>query len=163
MLNISDKNFLLEIVADAVVQAHLTCPDEKLRDGWVNAIAQATLVLECEASFLHWNALEKALYFRSPDTHEIYKATDRCCERCDASQIPCRHCALSRLVENYFGLQQKPGAAVAAADRVDFADAVFFDRELSARQKIELLNLSVAEGRVELKPLVQILEKQLDS
>ncbi len=36
MLNFSDKNLLIEIVADAVAQAHLTCSNEELRNAFQN-------------------------------------------------------------------------------------------------------------------------------
>lgn len=62
---------------------------------------------------------------------------------------------MSRLVENYFEFQRKPGEI----SKIDFADAVFFDPKLSAREKVELLNLSILEGRVELKPRVQALQQ----
>lgn len=39
------------------------------------------------------------------------------------------------------------------------ADAVFFDTELSARQKAELLNSAILEGRAELIPRVEALQK----
>jgi hypothetical protein len=62
---------------------------------------------------------------------------------------------MSRLVKNYFEFRRRPGEI----GKVDFADAVFFDPELSARQKVELLNLSILEGRTELKPRVAALQK----
>ena len=161
MLNLSDKNFLLEIIADTLLQAHLTCPEKELRNDWINAVAcAAAVVLEGDTSFLHWDAAENALLCWSPDEGEIYKATERDCQFCAHSLAPpkpCHHRALSRLVKNYFELQRKPGDAV----QIDFADAVFFDRELVVRQKIELLNLSILEGRTELKPLVQALENHV--
>lgn len=159
MLNISDKIFLIEIIADAIAQAHLTCPEKELRDGWINAVAcAAAIVLEGDTSFLHWDSLENAFYCWLPDEGKIYKATDRYCQSCaipQTPQAPCHHRALSRFVKNYFELQRKPTEVA----QIDFADAVFFDRELGIRQKIELLNLSILEGRIELKPLVQALEK----
>ena len=62
---------------------------------------------------------------------------------------------MSRLVKNYFEFQHKPGEI----PKVDFADAVFFDPELTAREKVELLNFSILEGRTELKPRVAALQK----
>ena len=162
MLNLSDNSFLIEIIADTVLQAHLTCPEKELRDDWINAVARAAVVLEGDTSFLHWDAAENALFCWSPDEGEICKATERHCQSCaipQNSQAPCHHRALSRLAGNYFELQRKPGETV----QIDFADAVFFDRELLVRQKIELLNLSILEGRTDLKPLVQALENHVIS
>ena len=62
---------------------------------------------------------------------------------------------MSRLVKNYFEFQCKPGEI----SKIDFVDAVFFDPELSAPEKVELLNLSILEGRTELKPRVAALQK----
>lgn len=64
---------------------------------------------------------------------------------------------MSRLVKNYFEFQQKPGEIL----KMDFADAVFFDAELSAAEKVKLLNLSILEGRIELKPQIEALRKHL--
>lgn len=161
MLNFSDKNLLIEIIADAVAQAHLTCSNEELRNALINAVAEAAaVVLEGDTSFLHWDSLESILYCWSPDSNKIYQVTDRYCGLCALPQTPptpCYHRALSRFTKNYFEFQQKPGAIA----KIDFADAVFFDRELGVRQKIELLNLRILEGRIELKPLVQALEKHI--
>jgi hypothetical protein len=59
------------------------------------------------------------------------------------------------LVKNYFKFLQTAGEI----PKIDFADAVFFDTELSVREKIDLLNLSIGEGRVELTPRVAALER----
>lgn len=138
MLNLSDKNFLIAIIADTVLQAHLTCPEKELRDEWVSAVAcAAAIVLESDTSFHHWDAAENALLYWSPDEGEIYKATERYCQSCAYSltpQPPCDHRALSRLAKNYFEFQRKPSEAI----QIDFADAVFFDRELVVRQKIRI-------------------------
>lgn len=163
MLNISDKNFLIEIIADVVAQTHLTYPEKELRNALINAVAEAAaVVLEGNTSFLHWDSLENILYCWSPDSNKIYQVTDRHCGLCALPQTPptpCHHRTLSRLTKNYFEFQQKPGATA----QIDFPDAVFFDRELVVRQKIELLNLSILEGRIELKPLVPSLEKHIIS
>ncbi len=160
MLNISDKNFFLQIVADAVIQAHLTCRTENKRDRWINAIAKATaVILEGDTTFLHWNSEKKTLLFWSPDSNEIYDTGRNC--QCPAFKrdipLPCYHRAMSRLVKNYFEFQQKPGEIT----QIDFADAVFFDSELSAAEKVKLLNQSILEGRIELKPQVKALRKYI--
>lgn len=160
MLNISDKNFFLQIVADAVIQAHLTCRTENKLSRWINAIAKATkIILEGDTTFLHWDSEKTSLLFWSPDSNEIYD-TDRNCQ-CPAFKrnipLPCYHRAMSRLVKNYFEFQQRPGEIT----QIDFADAVFFDAELSADEKVKLLNLSILEGRIELKPQVEALRKHI--
>lgn len=163
MLNISDKKFFCEIVADSVAQAHLTFRSKKnLRNRWIKAIAKATaVILEGDTSFLHWDFFSNTLYFWSPESNEIYQSTGETCQcpaflQCPLPQ-PCYHRAMSRLIKNYFEFQQKPNEIAL----IDFADAVFFNPELSAGQKAELLNLSVIEGRTELIPRVEALLKTL--
>ena len=158
MLKISDKTFFAGIVADAVIQAHQTCRSKKTRNWWINAVAKAAaVILEGDCDFLHWDSEENSLLFWSADSNEIYDAGKEC--QCPAFQravpIPCYHRAMCRLVKNYFEFQRKPGEI----EQVDFADAVFFDPELSAREKVELLNLSILEGRTELKPRVAALQR----
>lgn len=158
MLKISDKKFFARIVADAVIQADQTCRTRKTRNRWINAIAKAAaVILEGDCDFLHWDSEKNFLLFWSADSNEIYDAGDDC--QCPAFQravpLPCYHRAMSRLVKNYFEFQRKPSEI----SKIDFADAVFFDPELSAREKVELLNLSFLEGRTELKPRVAALQK----
>ncbi len=160
MLHISDKNFFLQIVADAVIQAHLTCRTKNKRDRWINAIAKATqTILEGDTTFLNWDSEKSSLLFWSPDSNEIYDIGKSC--QCPAFKrdipLPCYHRAMSRLVKNYFEFQQKPGEIA----QIDFADAVFFDSELSAAEKVKLLNLSILEGRIELKPRVEALQTHI--
>ncbi len=157
MLKISDKKFFARIVADAVIQAHQTCRTKKTRNRWIKAVAKAAaVILEGDCDFLHWDCEKNSLLFWSADSNEIYDADKEC--QCPAFQravpLPCYHRAMSRLVKNYFEFQRKPGEI----EQVDFADAVFFDPELSAREKVELLNLSILEGRTELKPRVAVLQ-----
>lgn len=160
MLKISDKKFFCEIVADALAQTHLNFRRQKaLRDRWIKAIAKAAaLILEGDTSFLHWNPDTDTLYYWSPESNEIYQTSEEECQ-CPAflqsKRQPCYHRALYRLVKKYFELLQKPNEI----HQIDFADAVFFDGELTARQKSELLSLCVSEGRSELKILVEALEK----
>lgn len=159
MLNITDKRFFAEIVADAVVQAHLTCRGKRVRNRWINAIAKAVaVILEENNDFIYWEPEKEILHFWSPDSNEIYQVNDQC--QCPAYlqpiPQPCYHRAMRRLIKNYFEYLKKPGASPA---QIDFATAVFFDPELSAREKVELLNQSILEGRVELKSRVQALQQ----
>lgn len=159
MLYITDKKFFAGIVADAVAQAHLTCRRKSVRNRWINAIAKAAaVILEDDNDFIHWEQEQEILYFWSPDSNEIYQVIGEC--QCPAylqsSQQPCYHRAMRRLIKNYFDYQQNPGAPLAS---IDFAAAVFFDPELSAREKIELLNECIHEGRIELDPRVKALKK----
>lgn len=159
MLKISDKKFFLEIVADAVAQAHLTCRSKKKLSRWINAIAKAAaVILEGDTTFLHFDPEKNSLLFWSPDSNEIYDIGKNC--QCPAFKkrsppAPCYHRAMSRLIKNYFEFQQRPGEIT----RLDFADAVFFDAELSAREKVKLLDLCILEGRIELKPRIEALQK----
>ena len=158
MLKISDKKFFARIVADAVIQAHQTCRTKKMRNRWIKAVAKAAaVILEGDCDFLHWDCEKNSLLFWSADSNEIYDAGKEC--ECPAFQrdvpLPCYHRAMSRLVKNYFEFQRKPGEI----SKIDFADAVFFDPELSAREKVELLNLSILEGRTELSSRVEALQK----
>lgn len=163
MLNITDKNFLIEIAADAVIQAHLNCSETERRNQWIAAVAEAAaIILKNDASFFHWNHFESTLYGFSKDKNEFCTASENACQFRECEQIqpaPCCHRALSRLARNYFEFQRKPSECV----QVDFADAVFFDCGLTARHKIELLNFGISDGRAELKPLVEALEKHLIS
>jgi hypothetical protein len=159
MLKISDKKFFCEIVADALAQTHLIFRRRKaLRNRWIKAIAgAAALILEGDTSFLHWNPDADTLYYWSPKSNEIHQTGEECqCPAFLQSKLqPCYHRAMHDLVKKYFELQQKPNEV----PRIDFADAVFFDGELTTRQKSELLGMCISEGRSELKPLVEALEK----
>jgi len=66
---------------------------------------------------------------------------------------------MCRLIKNYFEFQQRPGELA----QIDFADAVFFDAELSVQQKVELLNMCILEGRAELLPPVEALQKSVSA
>lgn len=158
MLEINDKHFFLETVADAVVQAHLQYRSEDTRNRWINAIAKATsIIMEGDLTFIHFNAEKQILYFWSSDSGEIYETTEEC--QCptfrQAFPQPCYHRAMRRLVKNYFDYLRKPGEI----PKIDFADAVFFDPDLPVRQKIELLNSSIREGRSDIQPRVRSLER----
>ena len=160
MLKISDKNFFLRIVADSVAEVHLTSQTKSLRNRWINAIAKAAkTILEGDTTFLHWDFEKSSLLFWSPDSNEIYDIGENC--QCPAFKrdipFPCYHRAMSRLIKNYFEFQQKPGEIA----KIDFADAVFFDPELSAAEKVKLLNDCILEGRIELKPQVDALRKHI--
>jgi hypothetical protein len=157
MLKISDKNLFLKIVANAVSQAHQNHPHIKTRNRWIKAIAKAVRILEGDTDFLHRDAEREILYFWSADSNEIYETGETCA--CPVFRRkkpqPCYHRAMRLLVKNYFKCLQTKGEI----PKIDFADAVFFDAELSAREKIELLNLSILEGRIELKTRVATLER----
>ena len=160
MLNILDKNFFLRIVADSVAEVHQTSQTENLRNRWINAIAKAArTILEGDTTFLHWDFEKSSLLFWSPDSNEIYDIGKKC--QCPAFKrdipLPCYHRAMSRLVKSYFEFQHKPGEIA----KIDFADAVFFDSELSAAEKVKLLNDCILEGRIELKPQVDALRKHI--
>ena len=159
MLKIEDRNLFAKTIADAVARAHLTCRSERQRDRWVNAIAKAAAVLDGDTTFVHWDPHGRQLFYWSSDSNEIYAAGDEC--QCPAYRqivpLPCYHRAMSRLVRNYFDHLQGAGET----GLIDFADAVFFDRELPARRKIEMLDLSIKEGRVELGRLKAAIEKTL--
>ncbi len=161
MLKISDKKFFLEVVADDVIQAHQTCRSKKTRNRWINAVAKAAVILEGDCDFLYWDCEKNSLLFWSADSNEIYDAGEEC--GCPAFQravpLPCYHRAMSRLVKNYFEFQRRPGEI----EQVDFADAVFFDPELSVQEKVNLLNLSILEGRIELKGRVAALQRHISS
>ena len=164
MLNIYDKNFFLEIVADAVAEAHRNCRNKKLQKRWINAIARAAAtILEGDTSFLHWEPEGGTLLFWSADSNEIYRVSDSGGCQCPAfnqkRSLPCYHRAMSRLIRNYFELQRKRVEIY----RIDFADAVFFDPELPPGEKINLLNLSILEGRIELKPRVAALRRHISA
>jgi hypothetical protein len=159
MLKIPDQRFFLEIVADAVAQVHLNCHVKRVRNRWINAIAKAAaVILEENGEFLHWEPEQEILHFWSPDSNEIYQVTDEC--QCPAYlqsiPQPCYHRAMRRLIKNYFEYLKKPGAPL---PQIDYADAVFFDPQLSVRDKVELLNISILEGRIELEPRVNALQK----
>lgn len=163
MLEIPDQKFFCEIVADAVAEAHLNCQSKGTRDRWINAIAKAaSVILEGDRTFLHWEPQKQILYFWSPNSNEIYEAGEDSCA-CPAflqpAPLPCYHRAMSRLVKKYFEFQKKPGEIL----KTDFAAAVFFDPELSAREKVNLLNLAILEGRTELKKHVAALKQYISS
>lgn len=160
MLNIQDKNFFLNIVADFVAEVHQTSRTVNLRNRWINAIAKATkTILESDTTFLHWDFEKNSLLFWSAESNEIYDIGKNC--QCPAFKrdipLPCYHRAMYRLIKNYFEFQQIPGEIA----QIDFADAVFFDSELSATEKVKLLNQSILEGRIELKPQVKALRKYI--
>ncbi len=157
MINISDKKFLIEIVADSVAQVHLTSKNKNLRNRWIKAIAKAaSVILEGETTFLHWEPQTETLYFWSNESNEIYQTTDLC--QCPAflqpKSLPCYHRAMRQIIKNYFDFLGRPGEIL----QIDFADGVFFDPDLSIKDKICLLNLSIIEGRTELIPRVEALE-----
>ena len=159
MLKITDQKFFCEIIADAVGQAHLKYVDKTLRNRWINAFAKAAaIILEGDTTSLYFDPQTNILYCRSPESNEIYQSGETC--QCSAFiQLvpqPCYHRAMRRLIKNYFEFQQKPEEIV----KIDFADAVFFDEELSAKSKVELLNICILEGRAELIPRVEALLKE---
>lgn len=114
MLEIKDKEFFLEVAADAIAQAELNCPDKKERTRWVNAIAKGIRLLEDRGEFITWMAEDKSLLIWS-DSNRIYSANGVC--QCHAftegirlrnKPFPCKHRALARIVRLYFELQEKP-------------------------------------------------------
>ena len=158
MIIISDKRFFGEVIAGAVSQAHLTCRSKKIRNRWIRAIAKASsLVLQEDTTFLHWEPNKEILYYWSADSNEIYEINETC--GCPAflqpRKKPCYHRAMRQLLKNYFDCLKKPGEIF----QIDFADAVFFDPQLSLFNKVNLLNLSINEGRADLTPRVNALEK----
>lgn len=162
MLKISDKNFFCEILADALVQTHLTCPDKDLRELWINAFAQAAAVLEGDTAFFHWDPHEKFLLVWSAETNEIHRHSSRDCRHPAFDQSVLepsyRYNAMSLLIENYYELQRKPGENI----QIDFADAVLFDSELTTEQKVDLLSSCVSEGRCgDVKPHIEALQKHI--
>ena len=163
MLKISDKNFFCEILADALVQTYLHCADKNLRESWIKAFAQAAaMTLGGDTAFFHWNPHDKILLAWSPETNEVSRHSNRDCRFpvFDQSVIePCPYHALSLLVEIYYELQQRPEEIA----RIDFAAAVFFDSELTNEQKVDLLSSCVSEGRSDVKPLVDALQKHIAS
>lgn len=162
MLNLSDQKFLIEVVADAVAQTHLSYKNKETRNRWIKAIAKAaSVILEGDTSFLHWEPQTQTLFFWSADSDEIYQTGDTC--QCPASRLkkpqPCYHRAMRLIIKNYFDFLGKPGEIM----QIDFADAVFFDPGLAIRQKIDLLNLSILDGRTELLPRVEALKRHLSN
>lgn len=160
MLKILDKTFFCEVVADAVIQAHLTCRRQRTRNSWIKAIAKAAaVILQEDTLFLHWEPNQEILYFWSADSNEIYQIDETC--ECPAfrqpKRKPCYHRAMRQLLKNYFGLIKKPTEFF----QIDFADAIFFDGEISVQEKINHLNSSIYEGRVELIPRVTALKRFL--
>lgn len=114
MLEIKDRQFFLEIAADAIVQAELNLTDKKERTRWVNAIAKAVRQTEKDMTFIHWQPMEKSLLIWS-ESNEIYSANGVC--QCKAFKngislrnkpFPCWHRALARLVRLYFELTEVP-------------------------------------------------------
>jgi hypothetical protein len=164
MLKIPDRRFFCEVVAESVVDAHLTHRQTGLRNRWINAIAKAaSVILEGDTEFIHWELQKQILYFWSPDSNEIYEIGDSSSCVCPAYSRripqPCYHRAMHRLVKNYFEFLKKPGEL----PKIDFAAAVFFDFELTVREKVNLLNLSILEGRTELETHVAALERFMSS
>ena len=163
MLKISDKRFFCEILADTLVNTHLNCADKDLRDSWIKAFAQAAvMILEGDTAFFHWNPHDNILLVWSPETNEIRRYSSRDCHLPDSDQSisePCYHRAINLLVESYYELQQRPGEIA----RIDSADAVFFDSELTPEQKVGLLSSCVSEGRDEVKPRIEALQKHIAS
>lgn len=162
MLKISDKKFFCEILADALVQTYLNCADKNLRESWITAFAQAAAaILEGDTAFFHWNRSEKILLVWSPEKNEIHRYSSRDCWHSAFNQSvskPYHHySAMSLLVENYYELQRKPGEII----QIDFADAVFFDSELTTAQKVDLLSSCVSEGRDDIKPHIEALQKHI--
>lgn len=156
MLKITDKKFFVELVADAIVQVHLTCRTKRTRNRWIKAIAKAAaVILSGDPTFLHWNPVRKILYFWSADSDEIYQIGETC--QCPAflqpKKKPCYHRAMRQLVKTYFDLQKKPGQI----PEIDFPCSVFFDDRLPVVQKIELLQTCIFEGRDEAKPYLPAL------
>ena len=157
MLKINDKKLFFETIADTVAQAHLTYRNQETRNRWIKAIAKAAAVLlEGDSDFIHWDNEKEILYFWSPDSNEIYETGKKCHCLAFLQTVPkpCYHRAMRNLVKNYFEFLQKPGEL----SKIDFADALFFDPELSAQEKVELLNLSILEGRTELGSRVRALQ-----
>lgn len=157
MLNLSDQKFLIEIIADAVAQTHLSYNNKETRNRWIKAIAKAaSVILEGETTFLHWEPQTQTLFFWSADSNEIYQTGDGC--QCPASSlkkpVPCYHRAMRLIIKNYFDFLGRPGEIM----QIDFADAVFFDPALPVKDKIRLLNLSILDGRTELRPRVEVLQ-----
>lgn len=160
MLKIEDPKLLLECVAEAISQAHQTESSKLTRNRWVRAIAKAAAeLMEGETDFIHFEPEKKILYFWSHDSGEIYETDETCA--CPAfaqkRKQPCYHRAMRKLLINYFHFLERPGTR----PTIDFADAVFFDTELSIREKIDLLNISFQEGQVEVKPRIEELENFL--
>jgi hypothetical protein len=113
-LELQDKNFLLEIAADAVSQAQLNLSDGREITRWVNAIANGIQMLEDNWAFITWQPESKSLLILS-DSNRIYSANGVC--QCKAftegikrrnKPFPCKHRALARLIRLYFELQEKP-------------------------------------------------------
>lgn len=114
MLEIKDKPFFLEIVADAIAQAEVNLTDKKERTRWVNAIAKGVQLLDQRSEFITFMPGDKSLVIWS-DSNEVYAANGVC--QCRAYKnglnirnkpFPCKHRALARIVRLYFELQEKP-------------------------------------------------------
>jgi len=114
MLEIKDRQFFLEIAADAIVQAEVNLTDRKEATRWVNAIAKGIKLLDERGEFITWMPNDKSLLIWS-DSNEIYAANGVC--QCEAYKnglkrrnkpFPCKHRALARLVRLYIELQEKP-------------------------------------------------------
>lgn len=108
-----NQEFLLEIAADAIVQAELNLTDKKERTRWVNAIAKGVKMFEERSEFMTWMD-DKSLLIWS-DSNQIYSANGVC--TCQAfirglemrnKPFPCKHRALARLVRLYFELTEIP-------------------------------------------------------
>lgn len=109
-----DREFFLEIAADAVSQANMNLADKKEISRWVNAIARGVGLLETRKDFITWMPETKSLLIWS-DSNQIYSANGIC--QCEAYKkgikqrgkaFPCKHRALARLVRLYFELQERP-------------------------------------------------------
>lgn len=158
MLKIKDKRLFIKCIADAVSEAHLNSPSNDLRNRRINAIAKASAeILEGDTDFIHFEPEKRILYFWSHTSGEIYETGEICACPAAHHNQPCYHRAMRELLIAYFGILQSPGEI----PQIDLADAIFFDTELSFREKIDLLMMSFKEGRTEIKPLIDALEKFL--
>lgn len=158
MLKIKDTRLFIKCIADAVSEAHLNSPSNDLRNRRINAIAKASAeLLEGDTDFIHFEPDKRILYFWSHTSGEIYETGEVCICPAARRDQPCYHRAMRELLVKYFGFLQNPGEI----PQVDFADAVFFDAELSIREKLDLLMMSLNEGQTELKPRIEALEKFL--
>ena len=122
MLEIKDKEFFMEIVADAISQAGQNISEPAELKRWTNAIAKSVAHVEDNPTFIHWVAEDQSLLIWS-DSNEIYAANGTC--QCKAYEtgmakrnkpFPCWHRALARIVRHYYEFQDRPapfGAATA--------------------------------------------------
>jgi hypothetical protein len=112
--NKKNRQFFLEIAADAVSQAEQNLSDPKERTRWVNAIAKGVKLLEERGDFITWMPDDKSIVIWS-ESDKIYAANGVC--QCEAytkgikrrnKPFPCKHRALARMIRLYFELQEKP-------------------------------------------------------